>query len=86
MLYKAEFKISKTFNKPGCFIGKTSIMENKNQKDKTENKAEKAASSKEQASFDQNGEGASEKFGQAGETPNESGEQSPGTVNSDKKK
>lgn len=41
---------------------------------------ETKGSSKEKASFDQNGEGASEKFGKAGSKANESGENSPETV------
>ncbi|WP_316829136.1 hypothetical protein [Pedobacter miscanthi] len=52
---------------------------NKENADKTK------GSSKEKASFDQNGKGASDKFGQAGSTPNESGEAGTGTVNKDKK-
>lgn len=44
-------------------------------------------SSKEKASFDQNGEGASDKFGQAGSVPNEAGEEdAPGTTNVNKNK
>ncbi|RNL56085.1 hypothetical protein [Pedobacter jejuensis] len=48
-------------------------MKKDNQKE--EPKAGKTAgSSKEKASFDQNGKGASEKFGESGSTPNESGD------------
>ena len=50
-------------------------MENKNRtnpKSKAD-KSKTSGSSKEKASFDQNGKGASDKFGQAGSTPNESG-------------
>lgn len=51
-----------------------------------ENTSEKTSgTSKEKASFDQNGKGASEKYGQAGSTPNESGEDGPGTKHQDKK-
>ncbi|WP_443943545.1 hypothetical protein ACJVDH_11485 [Pedobacter sp. AW1-32] len=40
-----------------------------------------AGTAKEKATFDQNGKGASEKFGEAGSTPNESGkENGPGTA------
>lgn len=46
--------------------------------------SKKSGSSKEKASFDQNGKGASDKFGQAGSTPNESGAPGAGTVNKDK--
>lgn len=55
-----------------------------NQKDKKSEDTKKAGTSKEKASFDQNGQGASEKYGQAGDTPNESGEEGPGTVNKNK--
>mgnify|MGYP003576457091 CR=1 FL=1 len=48
------------------------------EKDNTKPKTQ--GTSKEKASFDQNGKGASDKFGQAGSTPNESGEENgPGT-------
>ncbi|MGN7990669.1 hypothetical protein ACTJKC_25255 [Pedobacter sp. 22226] len=50
-----------------------------------ENGTKTKGSSKEKASFDQNGKGASDKFGQAGSTPNESGTAGAGTVNKDKK-
>ncbi|WP_316736866.1 hypothetical protein [Pedobacter aquatilis] len=42
-------------------------------------KKKSSGTSKEKASFDQNGKGTSEKFGQAGETPNESGKEGAGT-------
>lgn len=61
-------------------------MENKNRavpKDKAETKT--SGNSKEKASFDQNGKGASDKFGQAGSTPNESGDENGvGTTNKHK--
>lgn len=47
------------------------VMKNKDQKDKSTPKT--SGTSKEKATFDQNGKGASDKFGEAGETPNESG-------------
>ena len=54
--------------------------EKDNSNDKTK------GTSKEKASFDQNGKGASEKYGQAGTTPNESGEEDGvGTKNKHKK-
>ncbi len=56
-------------------------MEKKNKGNENKTKG----SSKEKASFDQNGKGASDKFGQAGSTPNESGTAGAGTVNKDKK-
>ncbi|WP_293788286.1 hypothetical protein [uncultured Pedobacter sp.] len=46
---------------------------------------EEKGSSKGKASFDQNGAGASDKFGQAGSSPNESGESGPGTINKNEK-
>ncbi|WP_316805632.1 hypothetical protein [Pedobacter nototheniae] len=58
---------------------KDKTEENSKQKDNQEPK--NSGSSKEKASFDQNGKGASEKFGEAGGTPNESGEENgAGTV------
>lgn len=49
--------------------------------DESAKKSVTSGSSKEKASFDQNGEGASEKYGQAGSVPNESGKaNSPGTA------
>ncbi|TCC98096.1 hypothetical protein EZ449_21835 [Pedobacter frigidisoli] len=51
---------------------------------KNENSEEEKTkgTAKEKASFDQNGKGASEKFGQAGNTPNESGDENgAGTAN-----
>ncbi|MCZ4223019.1 hypothetical protein [Pedobacter rhodius] len=59
-------------------------MENTN-KDKSEQKPKSSGTSKEKASFDQNGKGASEKFGEAGTTPNESGKEGVGTINKQKK-
>lgn len=53
----------------------------KQNKSKDEGKTH--GTSKEKASFDQNGKGASEKYGQAGETPNESGDDN-GTGTADK--
>lgn len=56
------------------------------EQEKTPQKGDKnKGSSKEKASFDQNGKGASDKFGQAGSTPNESGESGAGTVDKSKK-
>ncbi|QPH40140.1 hypothetical protein [Pedobacter endophyticus] len=53
-------------------------------KQKTDKKTK--GTSEEKASFDQNGKGASDKFGQAGSTPNEAGEDdAPGTTNVNKK-
>lgn len=60
-------------------------MKTEDNKKATEKEQEEKGSSKGKASFDQNGEGASEKFGQAGSSPNESGENGPGTVNKNKK-
>ena len=55
-------------------------------KDKEADKEKTAGTSKEKASFDQNGKGASEKFGQAGDTPNESQkEDGVGTTNKNRK-
>ncbi|KQN36376.1 hypothetical protein ASE92_09700 [Pedobacter sp. Leaf41] len=59
-------------------------METK-EKDQEKGKAKTSGTSKEKASFDQNGKGASEKYGQAGDSPNESGEESTGTTNENKK-
>ncbi|MFJ7358883.1 hypothetical protein [Pedobacter suwonensis] len=59
-------------------------METKDNKKAAEKAKNEKGSSKGKASFDQNGEGASEKFGQAGSTPNESGDGGPGTVNKNK--
>jgi hypothetical protein len=50
-----------------------------------ENGDKTKGSSKGKASFDQNGKGASAKYGQAGSAPNESGENGPGTINKNKK-
>ena len=50
-------------------------------KKKPEEKSKQSGTSEEKASFDQNGKGAAEAFGQAGSTPNESGDhEGPGTV------
>ncbi|PWS29234.1 hypothetical protein DHW03_05285 [Pedobacter yonginense] len=61
--------------------------EKDSQLDKDEKKNTKTSgTSKEKASFDQNGEGASEKFGKAGSTPNEGGDENGvGTAKKDKK-
>jgi len=53
-------------------------------KDK-ENTAKTTGTSKEKASFDQNGKGGSAKYGQSGSTPNESGASGNGTVDKNKK-
>jgi len=53
---------------------------------KTDDKHKSSGTSKEKASFDQNGKGASDKYGQAGDTPNESGkEDGVGTTNKNRK-
>ncbi|MGN8056437.1 hypothetical protein ACTJKN_09190 [Pedobacter sp. 22163] len=57
----------------------------KTKENKNEKESNSKGTSKEKASFDQNGKGASDKFGQAGSTPNESGENGPGTVDKNKK-
>lgn len=54
-------------------------------KNKSEEQTKSSGTSKEKASFDQNGKGASEKYGQSGTTPNESGEEGIGTTNKHKK-
>lgn len=55
-------------------------------KEKDNDKGKTQGTSKEKASFDQNGKGASEKFGQAGDTPNEStDEEGAGTTNKNRK-
>lgn len=55
-------------------------------KNKEEDKEKSQGTSKEKASFDQNGKGASEKFGEAGDTPNESQkEDGAGTINKHRK-
>ena len=55
-------------------------------KEKENTQGKTSGTSKEKASFDQIGKGASEKYGQAGSTPNESGEENgPGTKHQDKK-
>ncbi|WP_158542120.1 hypothetical protein [Pedobacter chinensis] len=56
-------------------------------KQKTEDsKSKSSGTSKEKASFDQNGKGASDKYGQAGTTPNESGDENGvGTTNKNRK-
>ncbi len=49
-------------------------MKNINQSTAKKNtKNKNSGSSKEKATFDQNGKGSSDKFGKAGTTPNESG-------------
>jgi hypothetical protein len=60
-------------------------MKTKDNKNTAKEEHKNEGSSKEKASFDQNGQGSSEKFGQAGSTPNESGESGPGTVDKSKK-
>lgn len=53
---------------------------------KTDDKHKSSGTSKEKASFDQNGKGASDKYGQAGDMPNESGkEDGKGTTNKNTK-
>jgi len=59
-------------------------MENKNHKNGQDKKT--SGTSKEKATFDQNGKGASDKFGDAGKTPNESGKDGAGTTNKNKEK
>ena len=55
-------------------------------KEQEEEKGKTKGTSKEKASFDQNGKGASEKYGQAGETPNESEtDEGAGTTNENRK-
>lgn len=52
------------------------------QKKQNSEETKTKGTSKEKASFDQNGKGASEKFGQSGDTPNESGDENgAGTAN-----
>ncbi|MNK69818.1 hypothetical protein D3C87_892170 [compost metagenome] len=51
-----------------------------------ENKENAKGTSKEKASFDQNGAGSSDKFGQAGSTHNESGESGLGTKNKNRER
>jgi len=46
---------------------------NTKDKENTDNKTKGTA--KEKATFDQNGKGASEKYGQSGDTPNESNDE-----------
>lgn len=62
----------------------TSVMKNKNHKNKED--AKTSGTSKEKATFDQNGKGASDKFGEAGETPNESGGDGTETAKKDGRK
>ncbi|WP_316795729.1 hypothetical protein [Pedobacter agri] len=54
-------------------------------KEKDTEKGKTKGTSKEKASFDQNGKGASEKFGDAGSTPNESTKDGVGTTNKNRK-
>ncbi|WP_231424175.1 hypothetical protein [Pedobacter sp. Leaf250] len=54
-------------------------------KEKDTEKGKTKGTSKEKASFDQNGKGASEKFGDAGSTPNESAKDGVGTTNKNRK-
>ncbi|MEH3114284.1 hypothetical protein [Pedobacter terrae] len=60
-------------------------METKNNKKEAKKEQKGKGNSKGKASFDQNGEGSSDKFGQAGSAPNESGENGPGTIDKNKK-
>ncbi|WP_029276419.1 hypothetical protein [Pedobacter borealis] len=60
-------------------------MKTKDNKNTIEKEHKSKRSAKEKASFDQNGKGSSDKFGQAGSTPNESGESGLGTVDKTKK-
>ncbi|MBC6110039.1 hypothetical protein ACFOG5_07280 [Pedobacter fastidiosus] len=50
-------------------------QENKNIEKRDESNTKTSGTSKEKATFDQNGKGASDKFGKAGTTPNESGDE-----------
>lgn len=52
-----------------------SIKEMKMNKEKDNSKDKTKGTAKEKASFDQNGKGASEKYGAAGSTPNESADE-----------
>ncbi|NII82317.1 hypothetical protein H9N25_06655 [Pedobacter riviphilus] len=60
-------------------------MKTRNDKNTAEKEHKSKGSSKGKASFDQNGKGSSDKFGQAGSTPNESGASGLGTVNKNRK-
>lgn len=60
-------------------------MKTKDNKDAAEKGSKSKGSAKEKASFDQNGKGSSDKFGQAGSTPNESGKGGLGTADKNKK-
>ena len=53
---------------------------------KADDKHKSSGTSKEKATFDQNGKGASDKYGQAGDMPNESGKDDAGTTNKNKEK
>lgn len=61
-------------------------MNDKEKENKQENKEKVKGTSKEKATFDQNGAGSSDKFGQAGSTHNESGESGPGTKNKNRER
>lgn len=50
------------------------MKDEKEQKPENKEKAKTSGDAKGKASFDQNGEGAAPKYGQAGDEPNESGE------------
>ncbi|GGI25590.1 hypothetical protein [Pedobacter mendelii] len=58
----------------------------KEPKNKDQSTRKTSGNSKEKVSFDQNGKGASEKYGEAGSTPNEAGDENGlGTTNEHKK-
>jgi hypothetical protein len=80
-IYCKTLVVLKCYNSTGYL--KFHVMKNKEKA--TENNDKTKGSSKGKASFDQNGKGSSPKFGQAGSTPNESGESGIGTVNKNKK-
>ncbi|SER02688.1 hypothetical protein [Pedobacter rhizosphaerae] len=62
-------------------------MESKKEKSEAEDQKKTTGTSKEKATFDQNGKGASDKYGEAGESSNESGdEDGPGTTNKHREK
>jgi hypothetical protein len=61
-------------------------MDTEKKDNKLENKKNTKGTSKEKASFDQNGAGSSDKFGQAGSTHNESGESGLGTKNKNRER
>lgn len=56
-------------------------------KDKDNTSGKTKGTSKEKATFDQNGKGASEKYGQSGDTPNEAADENgTGTAKKNNKK